>query len=161
MYKKRLPVFGVGPIYVISCLIITILGYFLSKTELLESGDLKTIKFISLIIGGVFIIIGVVLWVYAVVVQKISSEIKNDKLVTSGVYSIVRNPIYSAFFLIFTGVLISAHNLYLFIFPIIFYLFLTILMQHTEEKWLLEKFGVEYEEYCSKVNRVIPWFKRK
>lgn len=108
-----------------------------------------------------FIIIGVVLWVYAVVVQKISSEIKNDKLVTSGVYSIVRNPIYSAFFLIFTGVLISAHNLYLFIFPIIFYLFLTILMQHTEEKWLLEKFGVEYEEYCSKVNRVIPWFKRK
>lgn len=36
-----------------------------------------------------------------------------------------------------------------------------LLMKYTEEKWLEEKFKNEYIDYCKKVNRVIPWFKRK
>ena len=38
---------------------------------------------------------------------------------------------------------------------------LTILMKETEEKWLLEKFGDDYEKYCKKANRIIPWFRRR
>ena len=30
--------------------------------------------------------------------------------------------------------------------------------KNTEEKWLREKFGKEYIDYCKDVNRVIPWF---
>ena len=105
------------------------------------------------------IFIGGLLWVHAVIIQKISSKISSGHLVTSGVYSIVRNPIYSAFLFVFTGILITAHNTYLFILPPIFYLFLTMLMKHTEEKWLFEKFGDSYTEYCTRVNRVIPWFR--
>lgn len=161
MEKNHLPVFGVGPVYVICCMILTVLGVILRKTDFLKKGDLPNLKLIAIIIGALLILIGLVLWIYAVIIQKISAEIKKGKLVTTGVYSIVRNPIYSAFFLIFTGVLITAHNLYLLVLPIVFYVSLIVLMKQTEEKWLSEKFGDSYIEYCRKVNRIIPWIGRK
>ena len=88
--------------------------------------------------------------------SKIKRKITEGKLITTGVYSIVRNPIYSAFLFIFTGILLFTNNLYLLIFPIFFYLLLTVLLKRTEEKWLIEKFKDEYKIYLKKVNRVIP-----
>jgi len=38
---------------------------------------------------------------------------------------------------------------------------MTVLLKLTEEKWLLDTFGEEYIKYCSKVNRVFPWFPKK
>ena len=35
---------------------------------------------------------------------------------------------------------------------------IVLLMKCTEEKWLKNLYGVEYEEYCRSVNRCIPWF---
>lgn len=160
MKKNTLPVFGVGPIYAVSCIILTVLGLFLKKKGFLDSGELPALKQVAMVIGGLLIFIGITVWIYAVIIQKISDEIKVGHLVTSGIYSIVRNPIYLAFLCVCTGVLITAHNVFLLIFPVVFYIFLTILMKQTEEKWLLEKFGTEYAEYCKHVNRVIPWFRR-
>jgi len=77
------------------------------------------------------------------------------------VYSIVRNPVYSAFTFIFTGLLLFTTNYILLILLFVFWTFLTILMKNTEEKWLKNEFGEEYELYLKKVNRVIPWIKRK
>ncbi len=33
-------------------------------------------------------------------------------------------------------------------------------MKNTEEKWLLELYGIEYANYCKRVNRCIPWFSK-
>ncbi|WP_314164819.1 isoprenylcysteine carboxylmethyltransferase family protein [Lachnoanaerobaculum gingivalis] len=159
MKKNTLPVFGVGPIYAVICLLLTAFGLFLKKKGFLDSGDLPGLKSVAMAIGGLLIFIGVALWIYAVLIQRISKEISSGHLVTIGIYSIVRNPIYLAFLCVCTGILVTAHNVYLLIFPIIFYIFLTVLMKQTEEKWLLEKFGTEYAEYCKHVNRVIPWFR--
>lgn len=93
--------------------------------------------------------------------EKINKKVKEKKLITSGVYSLVRNPVYSAFIFIFTGILLLTANLYLLILPFVFWFFLTILMKNTEEKWLKNEFGKEYEIYLREVNRVIPWFRRK
>ena len=82
-------------------------------------------------------------------------------MITTGVYSIVRNPVYSAFTIIFTGLLLFTANYVLLILPFVFWAFLTILMQNTEEKWLKNEFGKEYEVYLKKVNRVLPWIRRK
>ena len=136
--KGKLPVFGVGPIYVIVCFLIGMT-----------------------LLGILFILGGLGLWIKAVLLQKIGEEIKRGKLITDGVYSLVRNPIYSAFLFVFTGILCLFYNLYLLLLPFLFWLFLTVLMQCTEEKWLKEKFGEEYTEYAKKVNRVIPWFRKK
>ena len=159
MKKNTLPVFGVGPIYAVSCFLLTAFGLFLKKKGLLDSGDLPGLKSEAMLIGFMLIFIGIALWIYAVLIQRISKEISSGHLVTSGIYSIVRNPIYLAFLCVCTGVLITAHNVFLLIFPLVLYIFLTILMKQTEEKWLLEKFGTEYAEYCKHVNRVIPWLR--
>ena len=159
MKKNTLPVFGVGPIYVVSCLFLTALGLFLKKKGFLNGGDLRSLKSVAMIIGFLLIFIGVALWIYAVLIQRISKEISSGHLVTIGIYSIVRNPIYLAFLCVCTGILITAHNVYLLVFPILFYVFLTVLMKQTEEKWLLDKFGADYIEYCKHVNRIIPRFR--
>jgi len=112
-------------------------------------------------IGSIFIVVGVAVWIYAVIIQKISEEIKNGKLITKGIYSFVRNPIYTAFIFVFTGILIMGSNLFLLILPILFWINLTVILKLTEEKWLLEKFGDEYVDYCKVVNRIIPWFPKK
>ena len=159
--ESALPIFGVGPVYVISCLILTIVGLILKNHKFLSAGDIQSIKIPMMIVGIIFIAIGVVLWLYSVVVQKISEEIKNGSLLTTGVYSLVRNPIYSAFSFVFTGILIMDNNVFLLILPIFFWIYLTVLLKLTEEKWLLEKFGEEYVSYCRCVNRIIPWFPKK
>ena len=159
MKKNALPVFGVGPIYAVSCLLLTVLGLFLKKKGFLNDGDLPGLKSEAMRIGFMLIFIGVALWIYAVLIQRISKEISSGHLVTIGIYSIVRNPIYLAFLCVCTGILVTAHNVYLLIIPVVLYIFLTVLMKQTEEKWLLDKFGSEYIEYCKHVNRVIPWFR--
>lgn len=159
--EECLPVFGVGPIYVIACLILTISGLVLNSKGYLDQGKISEEKILLTILGVLFILLGVWLWVKSVIIQNISEEIKQGKLVTSGVYAIVRNPIYSAFLFIFTGTLLLAKNYFLLILPFVFWGLLTIFMKRTEEKWLEEKFGEEYLEYCKQVNRVIPWFKNK
>lgn len=160
MKNKNLPVFGIGPIYVICCLILTVLGISFRNIGFLKNGSIDKLQYIAIMAGIVLILMGIILWIYAVVVQRISDEIKSGKLVTTGAYAVVRNPIYSAFFLVFTGSLIMTCNIYLFILPLVFYFSLTILLKLTEEKWLLEKFGIDYKQYCNRVNRVIPWWKK-
>ena len=159
MKKNTLPVFGVGPIYAVSCLLLTAFGFFLKKKGFLNGGDLPGLKSEAMRIGFMLILIGVALWIYAVLIQRISKEISSGHLVTTGIYSIVRNPIYLAFLCVCTGILITAHNVYLLIIPVVLYIFLTVLMKQTEEKWLLDKFGADYIEYCKHVNRVIPRFR--
>ena len=100
---------------------------------------------------------GIALWCAAVFGARIDIKIKSNRLATDGVYALVRNPIYSAFLFICTGVLLFCRNLYvLFLLPL-FWLYLTVFMKLTEEKWLIERFGDEYGAYCKRVNRFIPW----
>lgn len=159
--NDTLPMFGIGPIYVIICLSLTVSGIYLVKyVEFFKSISIDItipiLKEMLVCLGIINILIGIIFWIYAVIVQNVSKEITNGKLVTTGVYGIVRNPIYSAFLFIFTGILITINNLLLYILPIVFYIFLTILLKLTEEKWLIKKFGKEYIEYCNNVNRIIP-----
>ena len=100
------------------------------------------------------------MWISAITISKIDYGIKNNKLVTTGIYAYVRNPIYSAFLFICTGIILFENNLYLLILPIFYWFFLTVLMKKTEEKWLINMYGKEYEDYCRKVNRCIPYFKQ-
>lgn len=159
--KNKMPIFGVGPIYVGVCLILTIAGIILNKVGLIKTGQIRGNNLIFALISAIFIIFGIYLWIGAVVVKKINQKVKEEKLITDGVFSIVRNPVYSAFLFIFTGILIYQKNAWLLILPFIYWLFMSILMKKTEEVWLKEKFKNEYEDYMKKVNRVIPWLKKK
>lgn len=109
--NNSLPIFGVGPIYVLSCLSLTILGLILNHLGYLEIGKVDKAKTLFVIIGFILIILGLYLWVKAVLIQKINARVKDEILITNGVYGIVRNPVYTAFIYIFTGILLFAKKL--------------------------------------------------
>ena len=156
MKNKHLSVWGIGPVYVSIILITTFILVIINKKLPFY---LFPIPMLSIIIGIILIFIGISLWISAVVFSKITSEIKSNRLVTNGIFAYVRNPIYSAFMFICSGIIILLNNVILFVVPLLYWLFLTILMIKTEEKWLKNIYKQEYIEYCKKVNRCIPKLK--
>jgi len=158
--KDKLPVYGVGPIYGIGISAISVLMIILAKT-LFKSGSIAGLKIPFLILGIIFILGGVAVWISAVIIAKIDDGIKSNTLVTHGIYAYCRNPIYTAVTFVNVGALLIANNLWLLILPFGYWAFLTVLMKHTEEKWLLDMFGRQYTDYCKTVNRCIPWKSKK
>jgi protein-S-isoprenylcysteine O-methyltransferase Ste14 len=78
------------------------------------------------------------------------------KLVTTGVYEIVRNPLYLSNGLLAIGMALLFRSMSALLFSIPYFLFYLPLI-HFEEKDLLEKYGEEYEDYKKKVPwRIIP-----
>ena len=161
MKKSSLPVFGVGPIYVITCSLITVLAFHLKRQGFFQAGEIASFDLVFQIFGIILIFAGVFFWIYAVLIQNIAHEIQSGKLVTTGIYSVTRHPIYTAFFFIFSGILITAHNIFMLGFILFFYLYLVVFMQNTEEKWLTKKFGQEYLEYAKRTPRILPKIKFK
>ena len=159
--KSHLPILGVGPIYVLSIVLLSSFSIFVDT--ILIHLPLPTSAFLETllcILGFLFILSGLLIYFLAIK-AKITSSIKENTLVTQGIYAVVRNPIYSAWLFICTGALFLYGNLILaLILFLVFWLSLTILMKRTEEKWLTKLYGEVYLEYCQKVNRCLPWFKK-
>lgn len=159
--KEHLPLMGVGPVYVMSIIVLTVIGIVLSAADVLSACKYDVLKMPFAILGVLLIVFGVFMWFSANFASKLDDNIKSNKLVTTGVYAWVRNPIYSAFLLMCTGAILIANNIILLLLPLIYWIFMTVLMKNTEEKWLKKLYGQEYTEYCKKVNRCIPWFPEK
>ena len=160
--KPHLPIMGVGPVYVISIILLSILAMIADTTLLhLPRPTSALLEIFLFIIGLLFILSGLLIYFLAIK-AKITKSIKENTLVTHGIYSVVRNPIYSAWLFICTGTLFLYGNPYLALLLFsIFWLSLTILMKYTEEKWLTKLYGEAYLIYCKKVNRCLPWFQQK
>lgn len=159
--NNHLPIFGVGPIYVAVIIALTIASVVLGQMEICQTGKIDTLIVPSVMLGILLIIFGVFLWYGAVFRAKISHEISSNKLVTTGVYSLCRNPLYSSFMIVCTGALLISRNVFFYPMFFIYWLFMMVLMKCTEEKWLKDLYGQEYVEYCKKVNRCIPWVQKK
>lgn len=158
--EEHMPIFGIGPFLVFPILLLSVLSLILTFYKRIPTFQIKELNPLFLIIGIILILIGIILWISAVIKSKITKEIIDNHLVTSGVYSYIRHPIYSAFLFISSGIVILSQNIFLFFLPLIYWIVLTIGMIKTEEKWLLERFGDEYIEYSKKVNRFIPFYKK-
>ena len=72
----------------------------------------------------------------------------------NGLYRLSRNPIYVAYFICFLGCAALTQS-----FVLLWLVFLFQISAHwiilSEERWCMEKFGVEYQEYMKKVRRYI------
>ena len=157
MEKGHLPILGVGPLYVITIILMTIISIILSATRFIPVITFTNMRWIFILIGILCFIIGITLWLKAVIIDRLDAHIIKNELVTTGVYAYVRNPVYSAFMFVCTGVLLIYGNLVLLVLPIIYWGFMTVLMKLTEEKWLEDLYGQEYIQYLQRVNRCIPW----
>ena len=157
MEKGHLPILGVGPLYVITIILMTIISIILSATRFIPVITFANFQWIFILIGILCFIIGITLWLKAVIIDRLDAYIIKNELVTTGIYAYVRNPVYSAFMFVCTGVLLIYGNLVLLVLPIIYWGFMTVLMKLTEEKWLENLYGKEYVQYRQHVNRCIPW----
>ena len=158
---QKLPMFGIGPylIYGMALLnvLVVILSVYVFKVGIMEGIWIWFFR----ISGVILIILGIMIWFIGAVKSDMDESITENKLKTDGIYSWVRNPMYSGIWFLIVGVSFMWHDI-LFV-PMIFvdWLIMTIVLIKTEEKWLLDLYGEEYAEFKNKVNRCIPWKRSK
>jgi protein-S-isoprenylcysteine O-methyltransferase Ste14 len=86
-----------------------------------------------------------------------SLEVREDHvLVTNGVYQSIRHPMYTSIFLLAIAQMFLVPNWIAG--PALFTAFSIMFFSrlHTEEKMMLDRFGLQYENYRMQTKRVIP-----
>ena len=78
-----------------------------------------------------------------------------DELVTSGIFKHCRNPLYLGNLLIIAGLLIVHDNPWSYLFGVIFFVLSYMSIVKAEEKYLAEKFGAAYSDYCERTPRLL------
>lgn len=114
----------------------------------------------TLVVAGMVLgFIGDILFTVSVITMKDSwragiAENDKTKIITSGIYSISRNPAFLAFDCVYTGLLLIAFNWALLALSV-FAMTMLHLQILQEEKFLSRAFGAEYNVYKSKVRRYL------
>jgi protein-S-isoprenylcysteine O-methyltransferase Ste14 len=86
---------------------------------------------------------------------RVTSEVGASRLVTSGAFGHVRNPLYVGNILIYLGVGVMSNALtpWLQIAAILYFIFQYTFIVKEEERFLQSEFGEEYKQYCGAVPR--------
>lgn len=79
-----------------------------------------------------------------------------EELVTTGIFSHCRNPLYVGNILILVGLGIASNSVIFNCIATPLFLFFWQAIVLAEENYLRNKFGGQYDEYCSRVNRWLP-----
>ncbi len=158
---QKLPLFGVGPYIVYGMALVNVIGIvllcYVFKIGILAAPWVMLFR----TVGTLLIILGALVWFKGALRSDMDASITENRLQTKGIYSCVRNPMYSGLWMIITGTTLMWHNVWTLVLPFIDWLIMTIALINTEEKWLTDLYGKEYEDYKKQVNRCIPWFPKK
>jgi protein-S-isoprenylcysteine O-methyltransferase Ste14 len=85
---------------------------------------------------------------------------KAEALNTTGIYSIVRHPLYLGNFFMWLGIILFVgHIWFALVCILLFWIYYERIML-TEEKFLIEKFGDQYHEWANKTPAFIPNFSK-
>jgi protein-S-isoprenylcysteine O-methyltransferase Ste14 len=108
----------------------------------------------SNLVGGAILLGGWMFHVYCHRVHKQAHEQSQqiEELVTTGVFSKVRHPMYLSLILMYLGLAIAWGVVWMLL-PSLFFSALTVLITIKEEEFLLRRFGHQYEEYM----QAVPW----
>ncbi len=79
-----------------------------------------------------------------------------EGLVTDGLFSHCRNPMYVGNILLVVGMSILSNSLFAVLFMIPLFIFIYQAITIAEENFLRNKFGSGFDDYCAKVNRWVP-----
>ncbi|MCS4484124.1 isoprenylcysteine carboxylmethyltransferase family protein [Gleimia sp. 6138-11-ORH1] len=156
-------VFGVGPVFVAGSFLPTGLATVFWGCGFFAGGQFSTLGWVYALrfLALLLLLVGVFFWAGTVFWGKMVQQIRAGVLMTSGFYAWVRHPLYAGVLLVNCGILLGLANFWVWWLPFLYWGFLTVLLKHTEEKWLLAKFGSTYVEYTHRVNRCWPWFPKR
>ncbi len=131
-----------------------LINTYLSNNWLL-SGANTWIAFSILGIAGIIGILGVIEFARKSTTVNPHKPQNTNKLVTSGIYRISRNPMYLALVLALLSMVFYWGNVYL-LFPIpLFIWYMNRFQIQPEEEMMTQKFGEEFMEYKKEVRRWI------
>ncbi len=155
--KEHLPIFGIGPFLVTGMAVVTaiaiVLIYYVCKLGTLSGFTAMLLR----VVGTILSIPGIIIWFIGAVRSDMDENIKENRLKKNGIYAWVRNPMYSGWWIFISGISLIWHNVFLIPVILINWCIMTVVLKNTEEKWLRDLYGREYEDYCKRVNRCIPW----
>lgn len=147
-------------------LMLTVLGFAISIYDFWKLQDLNFQIGIPLVLGIILLIIGGTFRVTSRMTltkagfNMINSFklqiVGNQRLITDGVYSHIRHPLYLGEISRNLGFALFFASLYGLVVMIIANVFL-ILRIRIEERMLIAQFGREYEEYMKKTHKLIPY----
>jgi len=84
--------------------------------------------------------------------------IKSDhQLVTDGIYSLIRHPIYTSYILLFIGFCLMLQSLWGSVLLLVVCVVWFGNRIAIEEQMLEERFGEEYRSYCQQTKRLFPY----
>lgn len=86
----------------------------------------------------------------------LNKKVYADKLVVQGFFGVCRNPLYLGNILIYLGVLLMHGTPIVILLGSSFFLFVYFTIVRSEEFFLRNKFGTDFENYCNQVPRWIP-----
>lgn len=88
-----------------------------------------------------------------------NKKVYAEDLVTTGIFAHCRNPLYVGNILMLAGVGILSNSLLYVVIIIPFFLFVYQAIVLAEENFLRNKFDAQFNSYCARVNRWIPYLK--
>lgn len=115
------------------------------------------------IIGIVIIFSGLIFfwWIHKTLGENWSPVLeirKGHKLITKGPYKYVRHPMYTLFYVFAIGLLLLVSNWFVGLFALLSWHLLYVIRISSEEKMMLEQFGIEWENYCKRATKkIIPY----
>lgn len=118
----------------------------------------ESLSFISPV-GYLLLLLGLILWGSAAI--QLVTGFSRGKLVTTGAYGVVRNPIYSSVTFFFLPAVALLTLTWVYIVVSVFLYSGVMIFIGKEEKQLSMAFGKEYEDYKARVDRLVPWKKPK
>ena len=83
-------------------------------------------------------------------------QAEKTDLVTRGLYSLVRNPIYSGVFLFCAGMLVLFPHIYMLIYLATAWMGIELQVRYVEEPHLRHLHGAAYEKYADQTGRYLP-----
>ena len=113
--------------------------------------------------GIVIIFLGLIFfwWIHKTLGENWSPVLeirKGHKLIIKGPYKYVRHPMYTLFYIFAIGLLLSISNWFVGLFALLSWHLLYVIRVSTEEKMMLEQFGIEWENYCKRTTKkIIPY----
>ena len=114
------------------------------------------------IIGIVIIFLGLIFfwWIHKTLGENWSPVLeirKGHKLITKGPYKYVRHPMYTLFYVFAIGLLLLVSNWFVGLFALSSWHLLYVIRISSEEKMMLEQFGIEWGNYCRQTRKLIPF----
>ena len=152
---KRMPIWGVGPKIMaptFAYLVVAGVATYLWPAVFL----IRAVPYVFFLIPGV-VLLAVGLPMLVVAAISVKGAYKKDELATTGIFGVVRNPIYAAWIVFnIPGLVLLLRSWPMFFAPLLAYGLFRLLVGK-EEKYLEERFGQAYLEYKARVPELVPW----